>query len=70
MNSYHYETREQNPAPTYNYAHEQEHVQSYNYAEPKQAVQTSSAATQELDDLMSTLSDFKVSSTFIERELI
>ncbi|XP_060575951.1 paxillin-like [Ruditapes philippinarum] len=60
VNNYHYETREQNPPQTYNYAHEQEHIQAYNYAEPKQAVQTSSAATQELDDLMSTLSDFKM----------
>lgn len=57
MNSYQYETRSQEQSQTYNYVPPQEHVQLYQYAEPKQA---SSAATQELDDLMSSLSDFKV----------
>lgn len=58
VNNYQYETRSQEQSrTTYNYAPPQECVQPYQYAEPKQA---SSAATQELDDLMSSLSDFKV----------
>ncbi|XP_052220392.1 paxillin-like isoform X1 [Dreissena polymorpha] len=36
------------------------HVQQNTYAEAQQGVQSTSAATQELDDLMATLSDFKM----------
>ncbi|KAL4223440.1 Transforming growth factor beta-1-induced transcript 1 protein [Mactra antiquata] len=56
INSYHYESSGQQQQ-------QQGHVQNYTYGiqqQPQTPVQTSSAATQELDDLMATLSDFKM----------